>query len=102
MCDDLISQRALIEDFEWLKSVVNESSKAEIEETIRRIRNADAVDAKLVVRGHWVWRGKDKGWFCSECGSGCLLNCESDWHNSKFCPHCGTEMENFFGSQEPI
>ena len=43
--DELIRRRVLIDEFKWLKSVVNESSKDEIEEIIQRIKNAPAVDA---------------------------------------------------------
>lgn len=43
--DELIRRRVLIDEFEWLKSVVNESSRDEIEEIIQRIKNAQAVDA---------------------------------------------------------
>lgn len=41
----LISKNALLEEFEWLLSVVNESSKDEIRDVIQRIKNAPAVDA---------------------------------------------------------
>lgn len=43
--DELIRKRVLIDEFEWVKSVVNESSKDEIEEVIQRIKNAPVVDA---------------------------------------------------------
>lgn len=43
--DELIRRRVLIDEFKWLKSVVNESSKDEIEEVIQRIKNAPVVDA---------------------------------------------------------
>ena len=43
--DVLISKNALLEEFEWLLSVVNESSKDEVRDTIQRIENAPAVDA---------------------------------------------------------
>ena len=43
--DELIRRRVLIDEFEWVKSVVNESSKDEIEEVIQRIKNVPAVDA---------------------------------------------------------
>lgn len=43
--DVLISKNALIEEFEWLLSVVNESSKDEVRDVIQRINNAPAVDA---------------------------------------------------------
>lgn len=43
--DVLISKNALLEEFEWLLSVVNESSKDEVRDVIQRIKNAPAVDA---------------------------------------------------------
>ena len=43
--DVLISKNALLEEFEWLLSVTNESSKNDVLETIQRIKNAPAVDA---------------------------------------------------------
>ena len=43
--DELISRNTLLAEFEWLKSVVNESSKDEVEDTIQRIKNAPTVDA---------------------------------------------------------
>ena len=53
----LIDVNALKSEFEWLKSVVNETSKDEIQEIIQRIDNAPAVDAVEVVRckdcKHW-------------------------------------------------
>lgn len=53
----LIDADALKSEFEWLKSVVNESSKDEIQEYIQRIENAPTVDA-LPLRcriGDTVW-----------------------------------------------
>ena len=47
---DLIDRNKLKSEFEWLKSVVNESSKYEIQEHIQRIEDAPAVDAVEVVR----------------------------------------------------
>ena len=44
--DELISRNELIEEFEWLKSQVSESSKDEIEEVIQRIKNAQTVLTK--------------------------------------------------------
>lgn len=44
--------------------------------------------------GHWIYRGTEKGYLCSACGGGCLLNLESDYHESAYCPHCGAKMEN--------
>lgn len=42
--------------------------------------------------GHWKRVGFEKGWECSRCGSRCLLNYESDFYPSKYCPHCGARM----------
>ena len=43
--DELIRRRVLLDEFEWLKSVVNESSKDEVEDVIQRIKNIPATDA---------------------------------------------------------
>lgn len=45
----LICANALKSEFEWLKSVSNETSKDEIQEIIQRIDNAPTVDAVEVV-----------------------------------------------------
>lgn len=42
---------------------------------------------------HWIDNGRDKSPTCSNCGSGCLLNYESDFHKSDYCPHCGAFMK---------
>lgn len=42
--------------------------------------------------GHWVYVSREKGFICSCCKSRCLLNYESDWCESDYCPHCGTPM----------
>ena len=46
----------------------------------------------LFEEGVWESIGQ-RGFVCSNCGSRCLLNYESDWHESKFCPHCGAHMK---------
>ena len=46
----LIDANALKREFEWLKSVVNESSKDEVMDVMQRIDNAPTVDAVEVVR----------------------------------------------------
>ena len=46
----LIDADALKSEFEWLKSVVNESSKDEVMDVMQRIDNAPTVDAVEVVR----------------------------------------------------
>lgn len=56
-----------------------------------KIENGERVET--VPHGHWIYRGEEKGYFCSHCGGGCLLNLESDWHQSTNCPHCGAKMD---------
>ena len=51
------------------------------------------IEAEPVRHGRWIWKGDDKGWFCSECGGGCLLDTESDWFKSNGCPHCRAKMD---------
>ena len=65
----LIDANALKSEFEWLKSVSNETSKDEIQEIIQRIVNAPTVDAVEVVRC------KDcKHWQHVEDGTGVCIN----------------------------
>lgn len=89
---DLISRGALISEFEWLKSVVNESSKVEVEETIQRIRMAPAAVAASVVHGHWI--RKKSPWIenCFIC-SICREQVETTKRKLKFCPECGAKMD---------
>ncbi len=56
------------------------------------IGNIKPVDVAPVRHGRWIWHSEERGYLCSECGSGCLLNYESDWHKSDWCPHCGADM----------
>lgn len=44
----LIDADVLKSEFEWLKSVVNESSKDEVQDAIQRIENAPTVDAVIL------------------------------------------------------
>lgn len=46
-----------------------------------------------IIHSHWIYLGKDKGYFCSSCRNGCLLNLDSEWHGSAYCPHCGAKMD---------
>ena len=62
-----------------------------ITELIARVEDAEN-DEQGEKRAAWIWKGSDKGFECSRCHSKCLLNYESDWHKSDFCPHCGADM----------
>lgn len=46
---DFISRSALIEDLRWLKSVVNESSKNEVQDFIDRVENFPGVNEWIPV-----------------------------------------------------
>ena len=59
----------------------------------RAIERILAADVATVRHGRWIWHSEERGYLCSECGSGCLLNYESDWHKSDWCPHCGAKMD---------
>ena len=109
MSNDLISRSALISEFEWLKSVVNESGKDEINDTIQRIQNAPAVDAAPVVHAHWIVDEADSGepggypafieFHCPVCNeSYSLENGEYGWSYGddipfKFCHECSAKMD---------
>lgn len=57
------------------------------------VKRQKTVDAEPVVDAHWQKHDNgNKPWTCSACGSGCLLNYESDWCLSERCPHCGAKM----------
>lgn len=98
MSGDLISRSALLEEYEWLKSVVNPCSVAEVEEHIERIRRAPAVEAEPVVHAHWV---PDEGCgspygvlvisSCSNCG-GRVSHHGYDCQD-KHCRYCGAHMD---------
>ena len=59
----------------------------------RAIERILAADVAPVRHGRWIWHSEERAYLCSECGSGCLLNYESDWHKSDWCPHCGAKMD---------
>lgn len=55
---------------------------------------SDAPDIDPVRHGYWIDHGRNRPPTCSRCGGRALLNYESDYHKSDFCPHCGAEMSN--------
>lgn len=50
------------------------------------------MENKEIIEAYWIYRSRDTGYFCSNCDSGCLLNYESDFYPSTYCPHCGAYM----------
>lgn len=41
----------------------------------------------------WIFRGKERGYFCPHCGSRCLCDPCGDWFMSEYCPHCGEKVD---------
>ena len=88
----LIDADALKSEFEWLKSVVNESSKDEVQDAIQRIENAPAVDVVEVVRGR-CWLCEDYDRFVEVV---CYLPNDNGAATSiplNYCPNCGAKMD---------
>lgn len=93
MNNDLISRSALLEQYEWIKENTGTYNHAELDEHIRRIKNAPAVGAEPVQHGMWLKLAYDPAWSkCSECGCnwewGMVENC-----NMIYCPNCGAKMD---------
>lgn len=87
----LIDADELIEEFEWLKGVVNKYNRPHIEETIERINEAPTVDAVPVVHGRWIFHDDGAG-TCNQCGI--RQSAIWDYDNSQnFCGHCGAKMD---------
>lgn len=88
---DFISRNALIEDLKWLKTVVNESSKNEVQDFIDRVETFPKADVVEVVHGKWI---NDAPWIygfeCSECGKWILP--EGTNGEMNYCPNCGVDM----------
>ena len=85
----LIDANALKSEFEWLKSVVNESSKDEVMDVMQRIDNAPTVDAVEVVHGRWIDTPDEMTKYkCDnpKCGFPSFV----PWN---YCPNCGARMD---------
>lgn len=70
-----------------------ESCREEHEQLAGWLMELREIRADRMPHGYWIYRGTERGYFCSNCGGGCLLNYESDWHESTHCPHCGAKMD---------
>lgn len=73
----------------WLTGGLNEHVY-DTNDVLDSIDDAPTIDP--VKHGRWIDRGRE-GLFCSVCNSRCLLNYESDYHPSAYCPHCGAKMQ---------
>lgn len=55
------------------------------------IDNMPTIDP--VKHGRWIDMGDNSASICSVCKGKTLLNYESDYHKSDYCPHCGAKMD---------
>lgn len=64
----------------------------------------DALTTKWipVKHGRWIDMGDNSAPICSVCKSRALLNYESDYHKSDYCPHCGAKMDEREGEEDDI
>ena len=77
----------------WFIPYAHAEESIDADVVISGIKGMKSADVAPVRHGRWIWHSEERGYLCSECGSGCLLNYESDWHKSDWCPHCGAKMD---------
>ena len=87
--DEYIEREAAIA---WFMPYAHTGESIDADVVISDIKGMKSADVAPVRHGRWIWHSEERGYLCSECGSGCLLNYESDWHKSDWCPHCGADM----------
>ena len=56
------------------------------------LSTAPTIEAKPVVHAHWKKWGCE-GTVCSNCYGRVLYECDEQEKKSKFCPHCGAQMD---------
>ena len=56
------------------------------------LSTAPTIEAKPVVHAHWEKWGC-QGTVCSNCHGRVLYECDGQEEKSKFCPHCGAQMD---------
>ena len=78
---------------DWYRPYGQTDEPIPFETLVSDLRDMKTADVAPVRHGRWIWHSEERGYLCSECGSGCLLNYESDWHKSDWCPHCGAKMD---------
>ena len=86
--EDCISRKA-VEDITWQDPSYSDALNA-LTEMREKIRALPSIQPKAKVR-HWkeIREGVHTHWECSNCGSS-----QSGWGSFKYCPDCGTKMEN--------
>lgn len=93
--DDSISRNAAINALTEENIIAHLDSVYDSE--LRRFKRAtERIIAQLPSTervGKWIDKGENSAPICSVCKSRALLNYESDYHKSQFCPHCGARMD---------
>jgi uncharacterized Zn-finger protein len=59
---------------------------------LNEVDHAPTIEAKPVVRAYWKNWGC-QGTVCSNCHGRVLYECEEHEEKSKYCPHCGAQMD---------
>lgn len=88
--EDLISRKALLEEYEWMMTQVPECNKPILQEHIDRINRQPVVDAEPVKRGEWQKEGGIPS--CSVCHNEAETNHHDRFILSRYCPDCGAKM----------
>lgn len=103
MSDDLISRKALLEEFDrvCVDGVMAHGVNVNLEiEFVRAVQKAPAVDPHK--HGRWIWRQgtSDDEYYliCSRCKSTChgYYDEEDEQYlfvRSRYCPNCGAKMD---------
>lgn len=90
MAERLADIETMIEFVKKYTPCINGETTMECVE--RSIRNAPTIEAKPVVHAHWKKWGCE-GTVCSNCYGRVLYECDEQEKKSKFCPHCGAQMD---------
>ena len=59
---------------------------------IKTLEAIPTIEAKSVVHAHWKNWGCE-GTVCSNCYGRVLYECDEQEKKSKYCPHCGAQMD---------
>lgn len=82
----------LIKDEEECYNTSPKSWAEEIENFKCLIDSIPTIEAKPVVHAHWKNWGCE-GTVCSNCYGRVLYACDEHEKKSKYCPHCGAQMD---------
>lgn len=85
----LIDANALYRDLNELATLRSGSPVTKgLIQAMHIVRDAPTVEVETVQHSHWRRNGE-----CNECGEQGLYNGNEETVRSRFCPHCGAQME---------